>query len=117
MGLHSTRFGRPTEQPMKRFIPTADKSAKAEQVLRQPNMQLLQETKKARKDKAQRADQKSGQHEEINYVGSSAEIQSSDPNILSIENLVELEVLLTSKESSTWLLDSGTSYHVTPHRS
>ena len=40
-----------------------------------------------------------------------------DPNILSIENPVKSEVLLTTEESSTWLLDSGASYHVTPHRS
>ena len=32
---------------------------------------------------------KSGWHEEVNYVGSSAEIQSMDPKILSIENPVE----------------------------
>ena len=42
---------------------------------------------------------------------------TTDPNILSIENPVESEVLLTIEESSTWLLDSGASYHVTPHRS
>ena len=30
-----------------------------------------------------------------------------NPNILSIENPVESEVLLTIEESSTWLLDSG----------
>ena len=42
---------------------------------------------------------------------------TDDPNILSIENLVESEVLLTTEESSTWLLDSGASYHMTPHRS
>ena len=40
----------------------------------------------------------------------------TDLNILSIENPVESEVLLTTEESSTWLLDSGVSYHVTPHR-
>ena len=37
---------------------------------------------------------------------------TTDPNILSIENPVESEVLLTTEESSTWLLDSGVSYHV-----
>ena len=40
-----------------------------------------------------------------------------DPNILSIENPVESEVLLTTEESSTWLLDPSASYHVTPNRS
>ena len=44
---------------------------------------------KEKNDKAQRADQKSGRHDEINYVGSSAEIMTTDSNILSIENLVE----------------------------
>ena len=72
---------------------------------------------KAKNDKAQRADQKSGRHEEVNYVGSLAEILTSDLSILSIENPDESKVLLTTKESSTWLLDSGTSYHVTPHQS
>ena len=52
----------------------------------------------------------------INYVGSLAEILWSDPNILSIENPVESEILLVTKESSTWLVDSSASYHVTPHR-
>ena len=71
---------------------------------------------KAKTKKAQREDQKSGQHEEVSYVSSSAEFLMTVPNILSIENLVESEVLLTIEESSTWLLDSGASYHVTPHR-
>ena len=65
--------------------------------------------------KVQRADQKSSRHEEVNYIGSSAEILTTDPNILSIENPIESEVLLMTEESSTWLLDTGTSYHVTPH--
>ena len=38
-------------------------------------------------------------------------------SILSIENLVESEVLLTTEESSLCLLDSSASYHVIPHRS
>ena len=42
---------------------------------------------------------------------------TDDLNILSIENSIELEVLLTIEESSTWLLDPGASYHMTPHRS
>mgnify|MGYP000255797778 CR=1 FL=1 len=60
---------------------------------------------KAKTDKAQ----KSGRHDEVNYVGSSAEILTTNPNILSIENPVESEVLLTIENSSTWLLDSGAS--------
>ena len=44
---------------------------------------------KAKNDKTQRADQKSGRHEEVNYFGSSTEVLSSDLNILSIENPIE----------------------------
>ena len=89
-------------------------------------MQLLQETRtyqsrllrtQSKNRQSSASDQKSSRHEEVNYVGSSAEILSSDPNILSIENPIELEVLLTIEESSIWLLDSGASYHVTPHQS
>ena len=39
------------------------------------------------------------------------------PNILLIKNSVKSKVLVTTQESSTWLLDSDVSYHVTPHRS
>ena len=42
---------------------------------------------KAKTDKPERADQRSNRHEEVNYVGSSAEILTTDRNILSIENL------------------------------
>ena len=73
------------------------------------------QTLKSKTDKAQRADQRSNRHEEVNYVGSSAEILTTDPNILSIENPVESKVLLTTEESSIWLLDSGASYHMTSH--
>ena len=51
---------------------------------------------RSKTDKAQRAYQSSNRHEEVNYVGSSAEILTTDPNILSIENTVESEVLLTT---------------------
>ena len=80
-----------------------------------PRLSLILNTLKAKNDKAQRADQKSGLHDEINYVGSSVDILTSDPNIVSIENLVKLEVLLMNEESSTWLLISGVSYYVTSH--
>ena len=40
-----------------------------------------------------------------------------DLNILFIENSIESEVLLTAKETTMWLLDSGALHHVTPHRS
>ena len=69
---------------------------------------------KVRNKKAQRVYHKSGRHEEVNYINVSVEV---NPNILCIENPVELEVLLTIEELSTWLLDSSASYHVTPHRS
>ena len=72
---------------------------------------------KAKTDKAQRGDEKNGRHDEVNYVDSSAKIMTTDPNIRSIENLDKLEVLLMTEESSTWLLDSGASYLVTPHQS
>ena len=39
--LCSTRFGRLTEKPRKKFFPTADKSLKPELVPGQPNLQLL----------------------------------------------------------------------------
>ena len=44
---------------------------------------------KVKIDKALRADQKSNQHEEVNYVGSSAKILTTNPNILSIEIPIE----------------------------
>ena len=44
---------------------------------------------KEKTDKAQRADQKSSRHEEVNYVSSLAEIVTIVPNILSIENPIE----------------------------
>ena len=71
---------------------------------------------KARKDKALRANHKGSLQEEINYVGSSAEVLTNDPNILYIENSIESKVLLTTKDSNTCRLDSSASYHVTPCR-
>ena len=70
---------------------------------------------KARNKKAQRGDNK-GCRKEVNYIDE-AKVLTDNPNRLSIENLVEPEVLFTTEESSTWLLDSGAFYHVTPHRS
>jgi ATP-binding cassette subfamily B (MDR/TAP) protein 1 len=40
-----------------------------------------------------------------------------DPNILTVERTTEAEVLLTIEAATSWLLDSGASYHVTPFRS
>jgi ATP-binding cassette subfamily B (MDR/TAP) protein 1 len=39
-----------------------------------------------------------------------------DPNILNVESMTEAEVLLTTEDATSWLLDSGASYHVTPFR-
>ena len=41
---------------------------------------------KAKTNKAQTPDLKSSRYEEVNYIGSSAKILTTDPNILSIEN-------------------------------
>ena len=68
---------------------------------------------KTRNEKAHRTDQKGGWQEAVNYIGASAEVLTDEP----IENPVKSEVLLTTEESSTCLLDSGASYHVTPHSS
>ena len=72
---------------------------------------------KVKNDKAQRADRKGDQQEEVNFVGSSIEVLIDDPNILFIEKLVELEILLMIEELKPWLLYSRASYHVTSHRS
>jgi hypothetical protein len=37
-----------------------------------------------------------------------------DLNILTVESMIEGEVLLTTEEPTSWPLDSGASYHVTP---
>jgi hypothetical protein len=39
-----------------------------------------------------------------------------DPNILNVESTTEAEVLLTTEEATSWLLDLGASYHLTPFR-
>ena len=38
----------------------------------------------------------------------------ADLNILTLETVVEAKVLLTIEEATNWLLDFGSSYHVTP---
>jgi hypothetical protein len=40
-----------------------------------------------------------------------------DLNILIVESTTDAEVLLTTEETTSWLLDSGASYHVTAFRS
>ena len=57
-------------------------------IARNPDTKAEWRTLKGKNGKAQRTDQKSGRHEEVNYVGSSIEVLFSDPNILSIENPV-----------------------------
>jgi hypothetical protein len=69
--------------------------------------------------------QKGNRHEEVNFCGSSfttlrrtnGDTPEDDPNIVNVESTTEAEVLLTTEEATSWLLDSGASYHVTPFRS
>ena len=52
----------------------------------------------------------------MNYCGCTSpteRVTSEDIHILIVDNTIEAEVLLTTEESTNWLLDSGTSYHVT----
>ena len=78
---------------------------------------------KAKNGKAQRSEQKGSRTEEVNFIVaastivSSAEILLDYPNILVIKNMVQSEVLYMTEEATSWLLDSGASYHVTPDRS
>ena len=56
----------------------------------------------------------------MNYCSSTSTTERStteDTHILTVESITEAEVLLTTEESTSWLLDSGASYHVTPFRS
>jgi hypothetical protein len=60
--------------------------------------------------------------EEVNFCGSSfttlhstiGDAPEDDPNNLNVESTTEAEVLLTTEEATSWLLDLGASYHVTP---
>jgi hypothetical protein len=62
--------------------------------------------------------------EEVNFCGSSSTtlrstagvIPEDNPNILNVESTTEAEVLLTTENATSWLLDSGASYHVTLFR-
>jgi hypothetical protein len=68
--------------------------------------------------------QKGSPTEEVNFCGSSSTTLRStigdtledDPNILNVESTTEAEVLLTTEDATSWLLDSGASYHVTSFR-
>jgi hypothetical protein len=67
---------------------------------------------------------KGSRTEEVNFCGSSSTTLGSivggtpedDLNILNVESTTEAEVLLTMEDATSWLLDSGASYHVTPFR-
>jgi hypothetical protein len=80
---------------------------------------------KSKNQKSQKCDQRGNRTDEVNFCGSSSSsahltegvISEDDPNILILESLTEAKVLLTMEEATSWLLDSGTSYHVTPFRS
>jgi hypothetical protein len=50
----------------------------------------------------------------ISTIGDTSE---DDLNILTVESTTEAEVLFTTEEATSWLLDLGASYHVTPFRS
>ena len=71
---------------------------------------------KTKNEKAQRAGQPN-RTEELNYCGLTSTAERStteDTHILTVESITEAEVLLTTEESASWLLESGASYHVTP---
>jgi hypothetical protein len=65
---------------------------------------------------------KGSRNEEVNLCGSSSTTLRStigdtledDPNILNVESTTEAEVLLKTEDATSWLLDSGASYHITP---
>jgi hypothetical protein len=67
---------------------------------------------------------KGSRAEEVNFSSSSSTASRSivgvtpedDPNILNVESTTEAEVLLTTEDATSGLLDSGASYHVTPFR-
>jgi hypothetical protein len=69
--------------------------------------------------------QKGSRTEKVNFCGSSSttllrtngDTMEDDLNILIVDSTTEAEVLLTTEEATSWLLDSGASYHVTPFRS
>jgi hypothetical protein len=79
---------------------------------------------RALKAKNEKFTQKGSRMEEVNFCGlSSTTLRSTvgdtledDPNILNVESTTEAEVLLTTEDATSWLLDSGASYHVSPFR-
>jgi hypothetical protein len=79
---------------------------------------------RALKAKNGRFTHKGSRTEEVNFCGSSSTTLRStvggtpedDPNILNVESTTEAEILLTTADATSWLLDSGASYHVTSFR-
>jgi hypothetical protein len=80
---------------------------------------------RALKAKNGRFTQKSNRTEEVNFYGSSStnlrhtieDTTEDDRNILTVESTTEAKVLLMTQEATSWLLDSGASYHITSFRS
>jgi hypothetical protein len=68
--------------------------------------------------------QKGSRNEEVNFCDSSSttlrsiigDTPEDDPNILNVESTTKAEILLTTEDATSWLLDSGAFYHVTPFR-
>ena len=75
---------------------------------------------KVKNKKAQTVVKHSNRSEEVHFLLSTSSIErntTKDTHILTMESTIEVEVLLTTEESTRWLLDSDTSYNVTMFRS
>jgi hypothetical protein len=59
---------------------------------------------------------KGSRNEEVNFCSTTGGTADDDPNIPNVETTTGAEVLLTTEDATSWLLDSGASYHVTPFR-
>jgi hypothetical protein len=79
---------------------------------------------RALKAKNRKFTHKGSRTEDVNLCDSSSTTLRStvrgtpedDPNILNVETTTEAEVLLTTEDTTNWLLDLGATYHVTPFR-
>jgi hypothetical protein len=79
---------------------------------------------RAFKAKNRKFTHKGSRNKEVNFSGSSSttlpstirDTPEDDLNILNVKSTTEAEVLLTTEDATSWLLDSGASYHVTPFR-
>ena len=54
--------------------------------------------------------------QEINAVTETFDVYYDAMDTLSLDSKLSTEVLVSGKISHTWILDSGASLHVTPHR-